>query len=77
MYVSLQHDTYRLHHAPFDTTSNVRTASAATADAIVATTTTGKRTVCGHARVRKHTCQCNNNELVRDIIKTQTMTLCA
>jgi acetyl-CoA carboxylase carboxyltransferase component len=47
---SLQHGTYRLRDSPFDTTSNVRSASAATADAIVATATTanGPR-VCVHA----------------------------
>jgi hypothetical protein len=71
--VSLQHGTYRLRHAQFDNTSKVRTASTATADAMTATTTTRKRTVCGRARMRKHSCQRNNNKSTRNNIKTQTM----
>jgi hypothetical protein len=46
MWGSLQHGTYDLRDAPFDTTPNVRTASTATTDAIVATTTTRKMIAC-------------------------------
>jgi hypothetical protein len=46
---------YSLRDAPFDTTSNVRTASIATADAIVATTTTGKKDrVCACKYAKTH-----------------------